>query len=154
MAATFFASISVPWAISAAYSETSEKAGFQARLKPAQKSAQRTAQESSKKPHDQLRIVIKPNLSAFDENGLTATSPGLVEALIDLLRAAGYRNVDVGTARDLSFLWAESGGRIVLLRVSGMKTARQSSMSATTVGPQCRVAAQRSVPTVTTDVRA
>ena len=57
---------------------------------------------------DQLRIVIKPELSGFAVGSPAVTDPALVEHLIDLLHDRGFTDtVIVGTA-DSSALWAEN----------------------------------------------
>ena len=55
---------------------------------------------------DQVRIVIKPELSGFTVGSPAVTDPALVEHLIDLLHDRGFADVAlVGTA-DSSALWA------------------------------------------------
>lgn len=62
---------------------------------------------SGRVPHA-LRVVIKPDLSAFATQSPAATDPALVEALVDALAARGYSTVEVVASRDSSALWAEN----------------------------------------------
>jgi len=57
---------------------------------------------------DQLRLVIKPELSGFSATSSTFTTPFLVEELIDLLHDRGYNDAAVVGAADSSALWAEN----------------------------------------------
>jgi uncharacterized protein (DUF362 family) len=55
-----------------------------------------------------FRILIKPDLEAFDTGSAVATDPALVEALIDVLHERGYPRVDVCATADSSSFWAEN----------------------------------------------
>ena len=55
-----------------------------------------------------FRILVKPDLGAFDKGSAVATDPGLVEALIDMLHERGYPRVDVCATADSSSFWAEN----------------------------------------------
>ena len=74
-----------------------------------------------------LRIVIKPDLTAFAADSAAATDPRLVELLIDLLHDAGYTRVAVVSSADSSAVWAENRGVLALADLSGYRfiTARE-----------------------------
>lgn len=63
---------------------------------------------------DAIRILIKPDLEAFDAGAPTAVNPALVEALIDALHDRGYPRVDLCGTADSSFFWAENRDVAVL----------------------------------------
>ena len=66
-----------------------------------------TRRRIAKVPGARFEILIKPDLELFDEKTPTGTDPELVEHLIDLLHARGFRRVAVCGARDSSDLWLE-----------------------------------------------
>lgn len=68
--------------------------------------ALRTARRRASAGSSAFRILIKPDLDAFDAGSGTATDPALVEALIDLLHERGYPRVDVCATADSSSFWA------------------------------------------------
>ncbi len=68
-----------------------------------------------------FRVVIKPEWSAFQQAGPAATSPRLVEALIDLIHDRGYPSVSVVGAADSSSLWAENRDVLALADLLGYR---------------------------------
>jgi uncharacterized protein (DUF362 family) len=74
-----------------------------------------------------LRIVIKPDLTAFAAGSPTATDPALVEALIDLLHSHGYRDVAVVASADSSSLWAENRDVLATAELLGYRFATHDS---------------------------
>ena len=72
---------------------------------------------------DAFHVLIKPDLGAFAASSPTATSPALVEALLELLHDAGYVRADVCAAADSSFLWAENRDVAVLADLLGYRYA-------------------------------
>jgi uncharacterized protein (DUF362 family) len=68
-----------------------------------------------------LRIVIKPDLSAFSSESPTATDPRLVEALIDALHQRGYSQVSLVASSDSSALWAENRTVLALAELLGYR---------------------------------
>ena len=70
---------------------------------------------------DALRILIKPELGAFALGSPAATTPSLVEGLIDLLRGRGYSQVAVAAAADSSTLWAENREVLALADLLGYR---------------------------------
>jgi len=66
-----------------------------------------------------FRILIKPDLQAFETGSPVATDPALVERLIDLLCQRGYTAVNVCASADSSSLWAENRDVAVLADLLG-----------------------------------
>src|SRR5437879_258774 len=56
----------------------------------------------------EVQIVIKPELGGFALDSPAATSPRLIEELIDLLHDRSYERVAVVAAPDSSTLWVEN----------------------------------------------
>lgn len=73
------------------------------------------------KEPDAYRVFIKPDLAGFERESATATSPWLVERLVDLLAAAGYFQVTVGSASDPSYPFLENRDVLVLADLLGYK---------------------------------
>lgn len=71
------------------------------------------------KPSAALRIVIKPDLSAFSSESPTATDPRLVEIFIDALHERGYSQVSLVGSSDSSALWAENRSVLALAELLG-----------------------------------
>ncbi len=67
----------------------------------------------------QVRILIKPDLNAFDRDSPAATAPALCELLIDLLHDRGYSDVNLCASADSSFFWAENRDVAVLADLLG-----------------------------------
>src|SRR5689334_17703246 len=59
-------------------------------------------------PRGSPRVLIKPDLTGHAEGSCAATSPRLVEALIDLLYDRGCGEVAVAAATDASGAWLEN----------------------------------------------
>ena len=57
---------------------------------------------------DQVRVVIKPELSGFAVGSPAVTDPALVEHLIDLLHDRGFTDTAIVGTADSSALWAEN----------------------------------------------
>lgn len=74
-------------------------------------------------PPEQFRVLIKPDLGAFEMSSPVATDPRLVEGLLDLLNERGYPLAAVCAAPDSSFLWAENRDVAVLADLLGYKFA-------------------------------
>jgi uncharacterized protein (DUF362 family) len=68
-----------------------------------------------------LRILIKPDLTVFDQASPTGTDPRLVEHLIDLLHDRGYANVAVADASGRADLWCENREVPVLAELAGYR---------------------------------
>lgn len=60
---------------------------------------------TSKRPKRKLRIAIKPDLDAFENDSATATNPALIEQLILRLRESGYECVTLCDGRNESDGW-------------------------------------------------
>ena len=56
-------------------------------------------------PKEDFKILIKPDLEIFEAKGPTGTDPSIVEHLIELLAAKGYRNIVVADAESASGSW-------------------------------------------------
>ena len=70
---------------------------------------------------DELRIVLKPDLSGYHHRSPAATDPAVVEALIDQLHGNRYTNVAVVAASDSSSLWAENRDVMALADLLGYR---------------------------------
>jgi uncharacterized protein (DUF362 family) len=79
--------------LAAALSEALDVCGFWERLAAARRGP---------------RVLIKPDLTGHAEGSAAATSPRLVEALIDLLHERGCGDVAVAAAADASGAWLEN----------------------------------------------
>jgi uncharacterized protein (DUF362 family) len=75
-----------------------DRAGLWATLRQAQ----------GARPADQVRVVIKPELSGFAVGSPAVTDPALVEHLIDLLHDRGFTDSAIVGTADSSTLWAEN----------------------------------------------
>ncbi|HEX9371559.1 MAG TPA: DUF362 domain-containing protein, partial [Roseiflexaceae bacterium] len=68
-----------------------------------------------------VRIVVKPDLTLFDQGAPSGTDPALVEHLIDLLHERGYSQVSVGASRDSFDLWLENRDVVILADLVGYR---------------------------------
>lgn len=68
-----------------------------------------------------LRVAIKPDLSAFEAGSPAATDPRLVEALIDSLHDRGFVQVAVVASADSSSIWAENRTPLALADLLGYR---------------------------------
>jgi len=69
-------------------------------------------------PED-FAILIKPDMSACELTGSTATDPALVEHLIDLLHTRGYNRVAIGESRNSLDNWLENRDVQILADILG-----------------------------------
>src|SRR5262245_36806387 len=72
------------------------------------------------------RIVIKPDLLAFQPASPAATDPRLVETLIDTLHDRGYVHVAVVAATDSSSLWSENRDVLAIADLLGYRFITQA----------------------------
>lgn len=70
---------------------------------------------------DAFRILIKPDLDAFDAGAPTGTDPALVEHLIDLLAERGFTNVAVAAGPCGASAWLENRDVLVLADLIGYR---------------------------------
>jgi uncharacterized protein (DUF362 family) len=70
---------------------------------------------------DEFRILIKPDLSVFEQNAATGADPALVERLIDLLHSRGYHSVNLCEGRNSFDLWLENRDVVVLAEMAGYR---------------------------------
>lgn len=77
------------------------------------------AQERIGIPRNEMHVLVKPDLVAFDVGSPTATEPALAESLIDQLHDEGYTRVDVCSTTDSSYFWAENRDVPVLADLLG-----------------------------------
>jgi hypothetical protein len=89
-----------------------------------------------------LRIVIKPDLSAFAAGAPTATDPRLVEGLIDTLQRRGFGSVALAASEDSSAVWAENRSVPWPLQTSWATDFRQTADSPTKL-PTSRTTSRR-----------
>jgi uncharacterized protein (DUF362 family) len=61
---------------------------------------------SSERKRTEISIIIKPDLGGFEPGSPLATSPVMVEELIDLLNDQGFTSVAVGSSADRAATWA------------------------------------------------
>jgi len=78
-----------------------------------------TVRAHCKKDPGKMRIVIKPEMSMFDQSGAAVTDPELVEHLIDLLHARDYSQVVVAESRNSFDIWLENRDVLALADLSG-----------------------------------
>ena len=83
-------------------------------------SLQTRAHERGRLPAE-LRIAIKPDLDFFAPNEPTGTDPRLVEALIGLLRSAGYGAVTVIDGRNQPDGWLHNRGALCVPDLVGYR---------------------------------
>jgi len=77
----------------------------------------------------ELRVVIQPDLDAFDSATPTGTEPRLVERLIHLLHQRGYRTVSVVNGVDRAALWLENREVPTLARLLGYRGTTDAGRS-------------------------
>ena len=75
----------------------------------------------AKVPRARFQILIRPDIELFDEKAPTGTDPELVEHLIDLLSARGFKAVAICGATDSSDLWLENRDVMVLAEMVGYR---------------------------------
>src|SRR5205085_12586078 len=80
-----------------------------------------SARRVAKVPRAKFQILIKPDLELFDERAPTGTEPELVEHLIDLLHARGFKCVAVCSAKDSSDLWLANRDVMALAELVGYR---------------------------------
>jgi uncharacterized protein (DUF362 family) len=78
-------------------------------------------QASAGRSRDSFRILIKPDLNGFEAGSAQATSPALVEALVDLLNDRGFHSVALGSAPDGAAAWAANRDVFALFDLMGYK---------------------------------
>lgn len=81
------------------------------------------AQRASGLESTQFRILIAPDLHAFEIGSPAACDPALVEFLIDRLHDRGYVRVDVAASTDSAYFWAENRSVVVLADLLGYRYA-------------------------------
>lgn len=76
---------------------------------------------AARETRKRLSIIVKPDLTVFDQHAFAATDPELVEHLIDLLHDRGFQQVSIGVAGDTSELWLENRDPVVLADMAGYR---------------------------------
>jgi uncharacterized protein (DUF362 family) len=79
------------------------------------------ARRAARVPPRRCRILIKPDLTLYDEHSPTGTDPALVEELIRRLHRRGFLRVAVGAARDGSGTWLENRDPAIVAELAGYR---------------------------------